>query len=564
MKQDNVKRDNEQAVIENKTAEKGETGLNLKEQVRCYLKHWWWFAISVVVIVGAAFFYLKVTPTTSTTYSVVMFNQDEDDTPASSGLLGSLMSSFSMGGTGVNLDDEIFRIQSHEAIKRVVKELGLNKDYSAKTAFYKRPVIYFQNSPIDIELTSGNLDTISQGTEFELDLKDHGKKFHLKVKQGTFKTVFNDDIPGLPYTVKTPLGNFTLSTTSFYKPETNMAFKAYLCGLDDAAAVEFKNIDVYLKIKKSNAVEVKVDDTNSQRARAVANVLIELYNQNSMSVRSAQSRATLDFLNDRLLRLYSELEKSGSGIAHYKETNQLTDPSAEASYIMKMKETAGKALVEQETQLEVLKMVRDFLKSGENKYSLVPITSVMGADTEGINKSITSYNELVLELLHLQSSAKGNNSTIKLLENQIEAMRGNLLSSLDRSISAAQIAISRTNKESSTVDNRISNIPRMEQELTNLMRDNEVKNRIYAYLLQKREEAEMKVARIMPTGVVIDQAWTDNESIRPKKGMILMSCGLLALILPAIILFGCYRRQFETTSGSALRKEEDEIKSETD
>lgn len=57
---------------------------------------------------GGALFYLKVTPTTSTTYSVVMFNQDEDDTPASSGLLGSLMSSFSMGGTGVNLDDEIF------------------------------------------------------------------------------------------------------------------------------------------------------------------------------------------------------------------------------------------------------------------------------------------------------------------------------------------------------------------------------------------------------------------------------------------------------------------------
>ena len=63
----------------------------------------------------------------------------------------------------------------------MVKELDLNKDYSAKTAFYKRPVIYFQNSPIDIELTSGNLDTISQGTEFELDLKDHGKKFHLRV-----------------------------------------------------------------------------------------------------------------------------------------------------------------------------------------------------------------------------------------------------------------------------------------------------------------------------------------------------------------------------------------------
>lgn len=539
-----------------------ETSFNFRKLGRYMLKRWWWFAISVAVIVGGAAYWLKTTNTTLTTYAKVMFNQDEDDAKPAAGMLGSLMASFNMGGSGVNVVDEIIRMQSHSAIKRVVNELDLNRDYSGSTSMWRKDIIYFQNSPIEIECPDAMLDTISYTTRFKLKIRDHGRKLHLKVKQGKLRTVFNQDIPRLPYTVTTPLGKFTITPTSFYKPEHDLDFTAYVSNPDDAAQEWFTNIDAYLDKKKSNAVEIKVDDKNAKRARAIANCVIDQYNINSVADRSARSKATLDFLNDRLLKLYNELERSGSGIAAYKERNKIVNPEAEAEYIFKMKGGATSTLIEQETQLGILRMLRDFLAASHNKHALIPVTSIEGQSTDAVNAAVNSYNELVLQLMQMQASAKGNNSTMRQLESQIEALRANMITSIDRSISAMQISIKRMSSENGTVDSRISSIPRMEQELTNMMRDNEIKNRIYAYLLQKREETEVKLVRTLPTGTIIDEAWTNGDTARPKKTLVLAGAALLALLIPGCILFTGYRRQAVTADKTRRKQEEDELTDE--
>ncbi len=549
-------------TAETPQASSAETGFNFRRMGRYMLRRWWWFAISVVVIVGATAFWLKTTNPTETTFAKVMFNQDEEEGAPSGGMLGSLMASFNIGSSGVNVTDEIIRMQSHSAIKRVVNELDLNRDYSGSTSIWRKKIIYFQDSPIEVECPDAMLDTISASTKFTLKIRDKGRRLHLKVKQGPYKTVFNQDIPRLPYTVKTPLGQFTIAPTSFYRPETDLTFKAELTNADDAAEGWFTNIDVYLDKKKSNCVEVKVDDKNPRRARAVANTLVELYNINSVADRSARSKATLDFLNDRLLKMYNELERSGSGIATYKERNKIVNPEAEAEYIFKIKQGTTANLIDQETQLGILRMLHDFLTSSKNKHALIPVTSIEGQSSEGVNAAINSYNDLVLQLMQMQSSAKGNNSAMRQLESQIEALRANMITSIDRSISAMQISIGRMSSESGTVNNRISSIPRIEQELTNMMRDNEIKNRIYAYLLQKREETEMKLARTLPTGLVIDEAWTNGDTKRPKKSLILAGAGLLSLLIPGCILFTGYRRQLVTTDKARRKEEEDAINSE--
>lgn len=553
---------NEQSSPTPAEASGAETKLNFGLFLHKSLKYWWLYAISVVLIGGCTALYLKTINSTYTTYATVMFNQNEDDDSSTKGSLGSLMASFSMGSSGVNVTDEILRMQSHSAIKRVVKECDLHKDYTSSRSFFRKDVVYFQNSPIEIETAPGVLDTIEYATQFELKISDKGKKLHLKVKQGVYKTVFDGPIPKLPYTVKTPLGSFTLTPTAFYRPENNMTFMANIKNLDEAAKDAFVNIDTYLTEKKSNSVTVKVDDVNSKRARAIANKMIELYNEYSVADRSAQSKATLDFLNDRLLTLYGDLEKSGTGIAAYKERHMLVDPKAEAEYMLKIKSGADANLVEQEAQLGVLMMLRDFLKADVNRTSLIPITVMPSNDSRSINEAIQTYNDLVLQLVQVQSSAKGNNSAMRQLENQITALRSNMLSSLDRSISAAQIAIDRTNRENSTANTRISSMPRMEQELTNLMRDNEIKNRIYAFLLQRREEAEVKLARTLPTGKVIDEAWTNSDTKRPKKGLTLLGALVLAMLIPGVIVFCKCRSSIMTVNRQAVRRKEKEFEQE--
>ncbi len=549
-------------TLNNEVPSPADSRMNLTALLKYYLRHWWWFAISLLVFVGIAVLYLKIKNPVYESFGNIMFNQNEDEDPGGS-MLGSLMASFTMGSTGsVNLEDEIFKLQSHSAIKEAVTQLDLNRVYTSKTSLFKAKTEYFGDSPYEIQIADAVLDTITATTKFVLKVSDKGKRMHLKVSQGIYKTVFNGNIPSLPYTVKTPLGAFTVAKTRFYKPDEDMKFTAMVYNSDTYATLLFKRVDVYNAVKKSNAVQVKVEDSNVKRARAIVATLIEIYNTESIAIRSAQSQATLDFLNGRLLKMNKELDNSESTIASYKESNRIVSPEAEAEYIFKLKQQADGSLIELETQLGILNMLKDFLSSEANKNSLIPLSGITANSNNGdaVNNAINSYNEMVLELLKLQSSAKGPNATLKHLENQISAMRINLRSTLDRAISATKISISRMSSENGSINSRITSMPRMEQQLTNLYRDNEIKNRIYAYLLQKREEAEVKLARTLPTGMIIDEAYTDIEPISPKKGLTLVAMILCGVLLPGVILFYACQKSVVTRNRKAEREEEDDIK----
>ena len=527
-------------------AESSEKSANITQAKRYFLKRWWWFAISLFFFLGIGLFYLKTTNPVYETFGSIMFNQNEEGESPSNGMLSSLMSAFSIGSSmqGVVLENEIFKIQSHTAIRNVVKELDLNRCYSSKTSIFRRKTDYFQNSPITVETPSGMLDTISQPTNFTLKISNKGKKMHLKVKQGTYKTVFNQEIPGLPFAVKTPLGVFTLTATRYYQPQTDMTFKAGLYNSDEYATELFTKIDVFTAVKKSDAVKIKVEDSNTRRAKAIVTALVENYNLESIRDRSAQSQATLDFLNSRLLKMSSDLASSEQGIARYKEQNKIVSPEVEAEYIFKLKGQADGSLIQTEAQLGILRMLKDFLTSAKNDHALIPLTSIStGVDgADGVNAAINNYNELVLQLITLQSNAKGNNATLRQLESQISAMRSNMITTLDRAIAATQITARRLSSENGGINARLSSMPRIERQLTDLYRDSEIKNRIYIYLLQKREETEIKLARVLPQGKIIDEAYTDIEPISPKKWLMLAAMALIGFLIPFCVLYFNYSR----------------------
>lgn len=539
---------------------------DFKTMLRYFLRHWWWFAVSVVLFMGLGYLYIKIKSPMWVVHSSLMFNQNEDDDAGRGGLLGSLMSSFSLGsGSGVNVDDEIYKINSHSALMDVARTLELNKIYYSKPGLFKRKIWYYHNSPVAVEIPEEVLDTISYSTDFTINLDKDGKKAHIKVKQGEYKTVYNQTTT-LPATIKTPLATFVVRTTSYYQPGESLKVYATVTSADNYAKGFVEHIGVAPVSKRSNAVELQVEDVNVDRASEVLNTLMSRYNEKSIETRSEQSRATLDFLHGRLLKLYKELDASESGIAAYKRNNKFISPEAEAEYIFKMKQQADGGLIELETQLGILKMLKEFLVNESNQYSLVPVTG-MGAPTsgtsgDGVNTAINAYNELVMERMKLQANAKSSNATLRQLENQIEAMRGNLVQSLDRSIIATDISIKRMDKGNGSIDSRISTMPRMEQELTNLYRDQEIKNRIYAYLLQKAEETEIKLARVLPTGMVIDYAYTEMEPESPKKGLVMVFMFMLGVVAPGCILYIRGKKQFVHSSPEATDKEERDFERE--
>lgn len=524
-----------------------------------YKRHWWWFAISLVVCLGLTFMYLKIKSPVYLVKSLVMFNQEEEDAGGAVGGLGALMSSFSLGSSGgANVEDEMMKMGSHSNMSAVVSALKLNHTYWSKAGLFDSKVWYYNDSPIEINIPQSVLDTIRTSTEFNIQIPANGGKISVEVEQAD-ETIVDTEIETLPYSVKTPYGIFHIDTTSYYNNSEDLNFYAKISGNDGAIEGINKRFNIAQLSKKANGIQIDIEDVHIKRGKDFLNTLVDIYNQRSLADKNEQASSTAQFIEDRLLKLYRELETSETKIENYKRENQIVDAEAEAEYIFKKKETIEASIVELQTKIAVLHMIKEFLESPENKYTLVPFTADFPEDP------ISAYNELVLQRLNLEATAKGNNSALKNITTQVDAMRGNVISTLEKQIQSANIALADMSKEASSSEHRMSGIPRMERELTELYRDQVIKNEIYGYLLQKREENELKLSRNRPTGKVIDEAYAEVKPISPNKIMV-VALGLFAGILIPIGLLSVFGKETSpttpTTPSSPEKKSESEEKSE--
>lgn len=505
--------------------EKEDSKINISFLAYSFRKLWWVYASVFVVFMVLAGIYCKVKTPVYDITGIIILNDDENDSKATLGGLGSLMASFSLGGSSYKyVEDELTRISSHKNLTQLVQDLGLNYQYSSKDGFFDQREPYFDNSPLSVYIPQAVLDTMPVTTVFNVKLSPDGRTADIKVTQKKKKTVYDRNHVALPTTVKTPYGMFRLSTTSFFKPGEELKMRVIVQGTPLAVKQIGKKIKLGNPSKKSDLVFIEYKDTNIPRGKAVVNHLVEIYNEVGMHDLQSQALASVEFVKGRLTKLYGELEKSENSIEAYKRANNIVNPEAEAEYIFKKKQVMETGVIEYETKASVLKMIIDFLRSDENRYALIPFTEDMPKEP------VEEYNKLVMERIRLEENAKGNNTTLKTVTAQVDAMRANLLTSLERQLSATKIAIADINRSGHGTDSRISGYPTMEKDLLSLYRDQKIKNQIYAYLLQKLEENELKLSREIKVGKVIDEAYEDIDPSSPKKGLIFVMAAIGSVI----------------------------------
>lgn len=517
-----------------------------------YKRYWWVFLITMIGCVGLSFLYLKIKSPLFLTKTLVMVNQEDDESSGAVGGLGALMSSFSIGGGGgSNVEDEMLKMSSHTNMTAVIKQLRLNHNYWAKPGIFDRKIWYYQNSPVEIEIPDAVLDTITASTQFKITFPKDGKNISIKIKQGELGTVLNATTDKMPYTAKTPYGTFKIDTTKFFVKGEELNFNAIVCSPDVTIEDINERIAINQVSKKANAILIDLEDVNTIRAKDFLNTLVASYNERGLADKNEQALSTAKFIEDRLIELYRELETAESKIEDFKSQNQIVDATAEAEYTFIRKERIEAGMLELETKAAVLQMIKDFLMSPENKYNLVPFTA------DFPEEPVTAYNELVLQRMNLESNAKRNNAALKNITAQVDAMRANVITTIDKQLQSTRIALADMRRESSNAEKRMTGIPRMERELTALYRDQVIKNEIYGYLLQKREENQLKLMRNTPKGKVIDVAYTEIKPVSPNKLLIPfigllggMACGVIGANF--LIKQRNKRKEDETESGEEV------------
>lgn len=494
------------------------------------IRHWWLFALSFIFCFGILFLYLRKTLPSYIVSSTVLVDDHSLSFAGIGNSKGNSMLKSMMGGGDVNVFNEIEILASENLAAKTVDALDINCRYYEKTGFLKKQD-HYGTSPIIVEAPKELFDTLSVTLPFKIKVYADGKT-DITVKKGLFSNYAELKGVELPATVKTPFGLFVVKPTQYFTPKHEYSITASVAGNIPAALELQKDMTVDLKAKKTDIVYMDVMDNDVKRGRDILNTLVRLYNERGMKESDTQGMTTARFIDERLSLIYKNLMGSEAEIEAYKKAHSLVDPYTQVKSSIIKGETSESAIIALETQYRIASMIKGFITDPANKHSLIPFES----DSLSA-KMVRSYNALITQRQHLETSAKADNPALVQLDQQLNAMRENMLGSVNNALGAMRIKIDKAKDVQGESKGDMSQFASTERETRTLYRNQAIQNELYIFLLQKREENALKMAAAQPKGTMVDEAYAASEPVKPKKPLLAFVALIMTFALPFCILY---------------------------
>lgn len=494
------------------------------------IRHWWLFALSFIFCFGILFLYLRKTLPSYIVSSTVLVDDQSLSFAGIGNPKGNSMLKSVMGGGDVNVFNEIEILASENLAAKTVDALDINCRYYEKTGFLKKQD-HYGTSPIIVEAPKELFDTLSVTLPFKIKVYADGKT-DITVKKGLFSNYAELKGVELPATVKTPFGLFVVKPTQYFTPKHEYSITASVAGNIPAALELQKDMTVDLKAKKTDIVYMDVMDNDVKRGRDILNTLVRLYNERGMKESDTQGMTTARFIDERLSLIYKNLMGSEAEIEAYKKAHSLVDPYTQVKSSIIKGETSESAIIALETQYRIASMIKGFITDPANKHSLIPFES----DSLSA-KMVRSYNALITQRQHLETSAKADNPALVQLDQQLNAMRENMLGSVNNALGAMRIKIDKAKDVQGESKGDMSQFASTERETRTLYRNQAIQNELYIFLLQKREENALKMAAAQPKGKLVDEAYAASEPVKPKNPLLAFVALIMTFAIPFCILY---------------------------
>ena len=466
--------------------------------IKKYLKHWKLFIISVVVCGALAFVYTKIRKEVYLIKADVLIADESGRNSAQSSLLKQFSFGNLVGGSS-NVDDEVNLLGAYSTFRSVVARLGLNKTHVVRTGFLQKKYLY-KEYPVEVYAAPTVEDTLSIELLFKVRIDENGRIS--TTVRGDGEVLAKTESNAFPQSVLTPYGNFILNSTPDYVPGEKLATDISICGYDVGAEETYENTAVSIPDKKANLIHLEIEDSEVERGKDLLNTIIARYNERGIERKNWEAGLKAGFIDERIALVMQELTETEKQIEAYKKEHNLTDIEIEARIMLEQNTELREKEIEIESQEQMVGVIENFLKN-DNDYGLIPFAASL--DDHASMNAIQQYNELALKRLEVTSSAKGKNPSLQILDNQIEATRKNVLETLQGL--KESFAVSRAvllEQENAFLD-RIKNMPTQEREFVEMQRQQLVKQELFLFLLQKREENALTLSMSTPKGMVINE-----------------------------------------------------------
>lgn len=495
--------------------------------MRRYVKYWYFILAGAGLGVLGAYLYLRYLAVPKYSITSTILIREEENAPTLAGLTNSTAEQ--LAKPAQNIDNEMQILRSKSLMERVVGELALYADYftpgsSHKTALYASslPVMLEPSSALNVT-SYGKVLTVFPKPDSTFLLQEGGTQV------GSFK---------LGQTVSRPYGAFKLAATPYFAALAASFGQGIEITLSDPQLVaeDYNRLLTVSSVNKDASVlNLMLISALPERGRDVLNKLLEVYNQEAIEDKNQTSANKLNFLDNRLKYLASELTGVERNVEQYKQSHEIADVSAQTNSYVAQASSYQRQLSEWASQIAVLESIERYLNQNPGQYRMVP--STLGLQDQTLLDLIAKFNNLQLERERMLRTTQEGNPLVQNLSEQLANLRTSILENL-RNIKNGLVITSRGLRASSgQAKAKLSDAPVVERELQAKGRQQTLKQNIYVYLLQKREEAALALASTASNSRIIDSASISDQPISPNRKLTYALGLLLGLGLPLSVLY---------------------------
>lgn len=488
---------------------------DFKHRLKRYARNWYLFAISMVLFLALGYLYLRYATPIYAIKSKILVKDKEKGPGALDASDAFLDMNLFPGNQNIKNEIEVFKGKG--LMSRVMRELDMQATYFTQGAV-KTIEIYGEDLPI--KLVPSNLNKTANGTELRI-VPLGPQRFRLQDIDGQLEESFGN-------LVKRSYGSFTIvanaQSASRYPYVAIKLHDLHAIGDLYSARVMITPVD-----KEASVLNIYLEDAVPRKGVDILNKLLELYNREAIEDKNQIAENTLRFIDERLNRLVNDLSAVEKNVEDYKKRHNISDVSIEAQNYVEEASEYSRKMGQYETQISVLESLQQYLRNSQDN-ELIP--GSMGIEDPALIRLTTRYNELQLEKQRLLRSQTEANPLVQAINEQIRNLRGNIRENLGNIKKSLEINRNNLSANTGQYRARVSTVPTIERNLLEIQRQQGIKETLYSYLLQKREEAAISLASTVSNLRVIDQARSGKFPISPRRMMVALAACLLGLLAP--------------------------------
>ncbi|MDB5280382.1 MAG: capsular exopolysaccharide family [Ferruginibacter sp.] len=498
-----------------------------------YVPYWPLFIIFLFLSGLGAFLYLRYTrPQYESRATIIIKDEKKGETDS------RLVQSLNLVNSSKIIENEVEVLQSRSLMSDVVKNLRLYAPVSQEGKI--KAMSGYQLSPVKVEVS--NPDSLQPSKKIMLEVDE---KNNTVLLNKTFKGAIDEWL-------KTPYGTLKFVHNDKYVP---LGIKApyyfSLVPVDNMASWLLSKLKVSASSKQSSVINLSFRDESPVLAADVLNQLIIAYGEAALREKNSLAKNTLVSIEDRLNIVAKDLDSIESKLQHYKAGKGAVDIGRQGQLYLENVSANDKRISDLNMQVDIMNQLK---KSATTPGNVGVLPSTLGVSDPALINQVNKLSSLQSEYDNLKTTVAENNPVLLSLKEQINQIKPTILTNIEsqqRSLEKSRDNLYATKGSDNAV---LSAIPQKERELVEITRDQNIKNGIYAFLLQKREESQLSYASNIADSKVINYAVVSNSPVSPNRMMIYAIAFAIALGFPIAIITAkdalspkiLYRSEIET------------------